>query len=290
MVPFAGYDMPVWYTSVSAEHGATRTGAGLFDVSHMGVFDFRGPGAEPFLNALTTNDVTALEPGHAHYNYLLGVDGVPIDDIFIYRLEPEYFVVVVNASNNDKDWAWITGLQAGKYAIDPDRPDAALPGRDAVSIRDLRDPALGAERGVDIALQGREAVTFCSVCTAAPKIKRGQGAALGRRDARQPRRLRPDRGADRLHRERSPMKSSSIPIKRRGCSRTWSKRRDPGRPGGARIACGPRPDCRCTGTSWRASLSLNPADAGFGSYAKLWKPFLIGKARLWPTSASATPS
>ncbi len=96
--------------------------AGLFDVSHMGVFDFSGPGAEAFLNAVTANDVAALEPGNAHYSYLLGVDGIPIDDIFIYRLAHDYFIMVVNASNNDKDWAWINALQRGEVQADPDRP------------------------------------------------------------------------------------------------------------------------------------------------------------------------
>ncbi len=279
MVPFAGYDMPVWYTSVSAEHGATRTGAGLFDVSHMGVFDFRGPGAEPFLNALTTNDVTALEPGHAHYNYLLGVDGVPIDDIFIYRLEPEYFVVVVNASNNDKDWAWITGLQAGKYAIDPDRPDAALPGRDAVTIRDLRDPALGAERRVDIALQGPlsrdillglygsaedkarvKALPWAGVTRASLggyDLIVARTGYTGERVAYEIF-IDPDKAPGLF---KDLVEGGATPV---GLAARDSLRTEAGLP--------------LYGHELAGDLSLNPADAGFGSYAKLWKPFFIGKA------------
>ena len=87
------------------------------------------PGAEAFLNAVTANDVTALEPGNAHYSFLLDVDGVPIDDIFLYRLAPDYFMMVVNASNNDKDWAWINALKNGEVQADPSPSDdhAALP-------------------------------------------------------------------------------------------------------------------------------------------------------------------
>ena len=70
-------------------------------------------GALTKANAITANDVSALTPGKAHYSYLLGVDGVPVDDIFVYHLEWDYFIVVVNAANNDKDWAWINALPRG---------------------------------------------------------------------------------------------------------------------------------------------------------------------------------
>ena len=76
-VEFAGYDMPVWYSSVTAEHKAVRDSAGIFDVSHMGVFEVTGVSAEAFLNAVTSNDVSTLDVGKAHYSYLLGVDGIP---------------------------------------------------------------------------------------------------------------------------------------------------------------------------------------------------------------------
>ena len=97
MVPFAGWEMPVWYSSVIEEHKATRQAAGLFDVSHMGVCDASGPNACAFLDTITANDVSALEVGNSHYNYLLGVDGVPIDDMMIYRIEEERYLIVINA-------------------------------------------------------------------------------------------------------------------------------------------------------------------------------------------------
>ncbi|MFN8418990.1 MAG: hypothetical protein U0528_07070 [Anaerolineae bacterium] len=118
MTAFAGYDMPVWYKSVSDEHAAVRTSAGIFDVTHMGVWEVSGVASESFLNALTSNDVSALKSGDAQYSYLLGTDGTPLDDIYVYRLEPNRFLIVVNASNDDKDWAWVNAVRDGRTVID----------------------------------------------------------------------------------------------------------------------------------------------------------------------------
>ncbi|MBE0703639.1 MAG: hypothetical protein IH582_10790, partial [Afipia sp.] len=85
MTAFAGYDMPVWYTSVADEHMAVRTSAGIFDVTHMGVFEAQGEGAEAFLEAVTSNDVHSLQTGESHYTYFLDTAGVPLDDLMIYK-------------------------------------------------------------------------------------------------------------------------------------------------------------------------------------------------------------
>jgi glycine hydroxymethyltransferase len=113
LVPFAGYDMPVWYTSVSEEHAAVRETAGLFDVSHMGVFDVSGPHALEFLNTVTGNDVASLAIGESQYSHFLMPDGAVIDDLMVYRVDPQNYLVVVNASNNDKDWAWLNAVNEG---------------------------------------------------------------------------------------------------------------------------------------------------------------------------------
>ncbi|MEW6422627.1 MAG: glycine cleavage system aminomethyltransferase GcvT [Deinococcota bacterium] len=105
MVPFGGWDMPVQYTGVKAEHDAVRTRAGVFDVSHMGEFRVTGPDAEAFLQRVTTNDVTKLKPGRAQYNWLPNESGGLVDDIYVYRVGPEEFLLVVNAANIEKDWA-----------------------------------------------------------------------------------------------------------------------------------------------------------------------------------------
>jgi glycine cleavage system aminomethyltransferase T len=86
MVEFAGYDMPVWYSSVTEEHQAVRTGAGIFDVTHMGVLGVKGTGAAAFLDVMTTNEVEKLAIGESHYTYLLDQNGIPYDDLMIYRL------------------------------------------------------------------------------------------------------------------------------------------------------------------------------------------------------------
>jgi aminomethyltransferase len=108
LVPFAGYLMPVQYPSgITAEHNAVRTYAGLFDVSHMGEFIVRGPGAVDFVNYVTTNDVAALAIGQAHYSTILNDRGTIEDDCLVYR-EADQIMMVVNASNAEKDFAHIS--------------------------------------------------------------------------------------------------------------------------------------------------------------------------------------
>jgi aminomethyltransferase len=113
IVDFAGWEMPVQYTGVIEEHRAVRTAAGLFDVSHMGEVRVRGAGAEAFLQRLTPNDVSKLVPGRAHYSGLLTEGGTYVDDLLIYRMGAEDFLVVVNASNADRDFEWIASRAGG---------------------------------------------------------------------------------------------------------------------------------------------------------------------------------
>jgi aminomethyltransferase len=110
IVPFAGWSMPVHYSGILDEHRAVREAAGLFDLGHMGEVDVHGPDAAPFLQYITTNDVTTLEPGEAQYSLLPNEQGGVVDDIIIYRRptdEPTDFMVVINAANQDKDVSWI---------------------------------------------------------------------------------------------------------------------------------------------------------------------------------------
>ena len=107
LVPFAGFHMPVQYPSgILAEHEAVRRSAGLFDVSHMGEFEFSGPEAMDMVQYLTTNNVARLEVGQAQYSLLCQEDGGTIDDCLVFRF-PEHFLIVVNASNRQKDAEWI---------------------------------------------------------------------------------------------------------------------------------------------------------------------------------------
>lgn len=109
MMPFAGYEMPVRYSTIKAEHHAVRTGVGLFDVSHMGEVFVRGAGAIAAVDRLVTNDVSALVDGKALYTVMCREDGSIIDDLIVYRLAADEVLICVNASNRAKDFAWISG-------------------------------------------------------------------------------------------------------------------------------------------------------------------------------------
>ena len=115
MVDFGGWDMPVQYPAGTIEeHLRTRTHAGLFDVSHMGEIDVRGPDAIAFVNRITSNDVTKLVDGQAHYTALTTPQGTVIDDLLVYRLAADHLLLVVNASTTEKDWEWISSHHAGE--------------------------------------------------------------------------------------------------------------------------------------------------------------------------------
>ena len=107
MVEFAGWEMPVQYHGVIDEHVAVRTRAGLFDVSHMGEIEVRGSGALELCQKITANDVSRIQLQQAQYNLLMNDQGGIVDDVIFYRLEPAHFLICVNASNSDKDFAWI---------------------------------------------------------------------------------------------------------------------------------------------------------------------------------------
>jgi len=278
MAPFAGYDMPLWYDSVGAEHNAVRDSAGIFDVTHMGVFECRGAGAMNFLNVVTANDVTRIKVGGAHYSYLLGTDGIPLDDIYIYRVAEQTYMIVVNASNNDKNWAWLQAIHAGTVQIDPDRPWATAPQRDQVTLRDLRDYAHGDDCRVDIALQGKASKKLLldllddaskaavqslgwSQCVnvtldGAPAVVSRTGYT-GERIAYELF-VHPDRAATVF---KKLVDAGATPC---GLAARDSLRTEAGLP--------------LYGHELEGDLSMTPADAGFGAYVKLWKPFFVGKA------------
>jgi aminomethyltransferase len=108
MVPFGGWEMPVQYRGILEEHRTVRSAVGCFDVSHMGEFELEGPGALALLQRLTTNDVAALEVGHVQYSLLCTPAGGIVDDLTLYRLAQDRYLMVVNAGNIDKDWAHVT--------------------------------------------------------------------------------------------------------------------------------------------------------------------------------------
>jgi len=139
MVDFGGWDMPVQYPAGTIEeHLRTRTHAGLFDVSHMGEIDVRGPDAIAFVNRITSNDVAKLIDGQAQYTALTTPAGTVVDDLLVYRFAANHLLLVVNAGTTDKDWEWIKSHHAGESVelknVSADYCQLALQGPDAQSI------------------------------------------------------------------------------------------------------------------------------------------------------------
>jgi glycine hydroxymethyltransferase len=283
IVDFAGWEMPVRYSGVQEEHIAVRTTAGLFDVSHMGVFDFRGPNACAFLDLVATNDVSRLEIGQSHYGYLLSPDARVIDDVMIYRLEEMRYMMVVNAANNDKDWVWLNAVNQGQVCIDRERPWTRVL-TCPTEIRDLRAPETVAEQRVDLALQGPESY----------RILR----ALGGDDETLYRLRRLSRtevmqgylgGFDLI------VAYTGYTGESRGyelfahpdqAATLWEALMAAGEPFGLQsIGLAARDSLRIEaglplyGHELAGPLDLGPGDAGFASYVKTYKPFFIGRRR-----------
>jgi len=107
MVPFAGYNMPVTYEGINAEHATVRNGVGVFDVSHMGEFILKGDNALDLIQRVTSNDASKLYDGKVQYSCLPNKDGGIVDDLLVYRIDDKTYMLVVNASNIEKDWNWI---------------------------------------------------------------------------------------------------------------------------------------------------------------------------------------
>ena len=148
MVEFGGWAMPVQYTGVIEEHQAVRQAAGLFDLGHMGQLEVSGPDAARFLNWTLTNDITTLPEGLAHYSLLCQPDGGVLDDVIVYRL-PDRYLVVVNASNIDKDMSWLADRRAERPEWD-------------VTVRNASDETMM------LALQGPRAEAILQPLTGLP--------------------------------------------------------------------------------------------------------------------------
>ncbi|MGA9191953.1 MAG: glycine cleavage system aminomethyltransferase GcvT [Anaerolineales bacterium] len=282
MVPFAGWDMPVWYTSVIEEHLAVRHSAGLFDVSHMGVYQAEGEGAAAFLDSVVGNDVAKLEVGQSHYTQFLRHDGHVIDDLMIYRRGPETYLMVVNAANDDKDWAWLQAVKSGTVRIDENRPWSMAFGRDC-RLRNLRDPEAGADMRVDIALQGPNSrdilLALGTDDASAAKLKGLKWAGLmeGRFGAFDLVVSRTGYTGERVAFELfvHPDKSPAL----------WEALLKAGEPMGLKPAgLGARDSLRTEaglplyGHEMAGDLDLGVGDAGFGAYVKTYKPWFIGRS------------
>jgi glycine hydroxymethyltransferase len=284
IVPFAGYEMPVQYTSVMDEHLAVRNAAGLFDVSHMGLFEFYGENVHLLLHTLTTNDISLIEPGDSQYSFLLAPDGSVIDDVWIYRLEPDRYWMVVNAANNDKDWAWINAVLAGQVCIDTERPWVRGLGTETVQLRDMRDPARAGEMRGQLALQGPRSLDILLAM-----LKPDDPLAATLAEMKHNQIVRGKIGGYDLYLSRTgytgePMAFEMF-VHPASAAALWHAFLEAGKPFGLR-PCGlaARDSLRIEaglplyGHELAGPLNLNPSDAGFAPYVKLHKPSFLGKA------------
>lgn len=280
IIPFAGWEMPVWYTSIIDEHNAVRNAAGLFDVSHMGVLEVKGRCVESFLNIVTANYASWIIPGQSQYSYLLDPDGNVIDDIMLYRISRDTYMIVVNASNADKDLMWLNYINSGNAILCNKRRYINID--EPVQIRNLKDRSAGPDMRVDISLQGRMALpTLLSL--------------IDKDTERQ--RLRSLRRTDFLE---IKIDGESIIISRTGYTgeeiafelyihpdrvpKFWEMILDAGKKYGVKpCGLGARDSLRTEaglplyGHELAGPYNISPAGAGFSPYVKLHKPFFIGR-------------
>ena len=276
LIPFAGWEMPVWYASALEEHRAVREAAGLFDLGHMGVFQVSGPYATEFLNVVCSNYVAWLLDGQSQYAYLLDAEGNVLDDIFVYRRAWDRYLLVVNAANERKDWEWLNGVNDGTYVID-NKNASRRPKR--VQIQDLKE-----DRGVaDIAIQGP-----ASPIILAQLVSPEQGRTLASLQRTEFCELTVDGHQLIIARTGYTGEEQGYEIYVSGSSVCWLWDRllDAGEPHGL-LPCGLA--CRDStrteagfplyGHELAGPYAMNPFEAGFGSYVKLHKPFFIGRAK-----------
>ncbi len=204
LVPFAGWEMPVQYAGIREEHIAVRTGVGVFDVSHMGQVETRGPDAAAFLQRVLSNDVRRIPEGGAQYSVMCREDGGVLDDLFTYRLADCVYLTVTNAANHEKDFGWLQS-RAGEFDVDVlDRAsdfamlavqgpqardlvrglaDGSLPGRFHVCERTVAGAATlvcgtgyTGEDGVELMLDPAQAPSVWDAITQAGAVPVGLGA------------------------------------------------------------------------------------------------------------------
>ena len=281
LIPFAGWEMPVWYTSVMEEHLATRQAAGLFDVAHMGVYQCEGSDAAVFLDCVCGNDISALGVGESCYTHFLNPKAEVIDDLLVYRRDKSKYLIVVNASNDDKDWAWLNAVHEGEVLVDTQHPWVRSFGRNSI-LRNLRDSKEGPDMKVDIALQGSKSreILLSLGCSAEDKnkimaLKRTQlcEANVGGFDLVV---SRTGYTGEQMAFELfvHPDQSEAL----------WNALMDAGSPKGLKpCGLGARDSLRTEaglplyGHEMAGDLGLGVGEAGFGWYVKTYKPWFIGR-------------
>lgn len=274
LLPFGGFSMPGWYAGAQEEHQAVRRTAGLFDVSHMGTLEVSGPEACDFLDAVTTNFVHKLEVGHSHYSFVLDVDGRVLDDIIVYRTGVERYMVVVNASNQEKIWAWWNAVNRREVSIDRENPAKAAP---TATLRRLRDEC------IDLAFQGPATLEILRRLGPVPDLGKFEHAPIrvGDIDVLASRTgytgadmgfelfVHPSRAADLWN-----LLLAQEGVRPCGLAARDSTRTEAGFP--------------LYGHELAGRHDLGPSEAGYGSFVKRHKPFFVGRRPLLAKEAAQT--
>jgi glycine hydroxymethyltransferase len=282
IIPFAGWEMPVWYSSVIDEHQATRNAAGLFDVSHMGVFEAQGNHAGIFLDCVCGNNISDLKTGESCYTHFLDPDSKVIDDLLVYRHMPDKYLIVVNASNTNKDWAWLNAVKEGSVKIENNRPWIKCLGRDVI-LRNLHDNESAEDQRVDIALQGPLSKDILLQIGFDEKDTQNI-SKLSRTNLCHAQWEKQDLIISRTGYTGEKM-AFEIFIHPEKSVQLWKKLIDVGTPYGLKpCGLGARDSLRTEaglplyGHEMGGKFNLGVAEAGFGSYIKTHKPWFIGRS------------
>ena len=277
MAPFAGYLMPLWYTSALSEHRAVRERAGLFDLGHMGVFEVSGRYAESFLNLVTTNYAGWLHPGQSQYGFLLDPTGKVIDDLMVYRVSSDRFILIVNAANELKDWDWLCAVNEGKALLDLERPWVEPDG--PVTLRNLKE---GDEGLVDLALQGPASRSI--LLRLLSSRDKHRLVALRRTEFLELSLLGTEILCARTGYTGEPL-GYELLVPKSAAEKIWEALLDAGKDKGL-LPCGlaARDSLRTEaglplyGHELSGPEEILPHEAGFAPYVKLHKPFFVGRS------------
>ena len=286
IVPFAGWLMPVQYTSIMEEHQAVRDNVGMFDISHMGQLVVEGAGAREWLNTMLTNNIDKLDIGMGQYTFLLNERGGIIDDLIVYRTDEDTFLLVVNAARTEEDFAWLQShLKAGRS---PDHPSGGLP---------AAKPAAGGETAAPCTLANRSA-EFGGVAIQGPRVVELFHALFGR-DTEPP---------VRNHIVDFPFNGTAVSAARTGYTgedgievffratdavKLWNAALEKGKTFGIKpCGLGARDTLRLemcyplNGSD--LSPQRNPIEAGLGFFVDLTKPRFIGRDVLFQAKENGT--
>ncbi len=282
MVPFAGWLMPVSYGSIAEEHKAVRETAGLFDVSHMGTIEISGKYATQFLDFVTTNYVHLLYPGESQYGYILDPEGTVIDDVFTYCRSEDKYLMVANAVNAEKVLAWLHAVNSMDFIVDNENPEADV--REPVTIRDLKDPSSGRDQLVDIALQGPRSLDIILALTK-DKMDGRRIDQLGKLEF-----IETTVEDIKMIVSRSGYTGEDVGFELymhpKDAPRFWNLVLTKGKKFGVQpTALGARDSTRTEagfplwGHELAGDQDIFPSEAGYGYFARLHKPFFVGRQR-----------